>query len=72
MYVMAGPAAGIKDASGLYAHRDLLNDAAGGAGASIPGNGQECPTTSYLCTSLPGYDGPTGLGTPNGLAALKY
>ncbi|WP_335984183.1 S53 family peptidase [Streptomyces sp. CA2R106] len=72
MYVMAGPAAGIKDASGLYTHRDLLNDAAGGASASIPGNGQECPTTSYLCTSLPGYDGPTGLGTPNGLAALKY
>jgi subtilase family serine protease len=23
---------------------------------------------SYICTSLPGYDGPTGLGTPRGLA----
>jgi hypothetical protein len=21
---------------------------------------------SYLCTAGPGYDGPTGLGTPNG------
>lgn len=25
---------------------------------------------SYLCTALVGYDGPTGLGTPNGLGAF--
>ena len=25
---------------------------------------------AYLCTAGPGYDGPTGLGTPNGLAAF--
>jgi subtilase family serine protease len=25
---------------------------------------------SYLCTALAGYDGPTGLGTPNGAAAF--
>lgn len=25
---------------------------------------------SYLCTAGPGYDGPTGLGTPNGTAAF--
>lgn len=25
---------------------------------------------SYLCTSVPGYDGPTGLGTPNGVGAF--
>jgi subtilase family serine protease len=25
---------------------------------------------SYLCTSLPGYDGPTGLGSPNGTGAF--
>jgi hypothetical protein len=24
----------------------------------------------YLCTAGKGYDGPTGLGTPNGLGAL--
>jgi len=72
MYVMAGPAADIKDASGLYAHRDHLNDVAGGASVSIPGSGHECPVTSYLCTSLPGYDAPTGLGSPNGLASLRY
>lgn len=22
----------------------------------------------YICTSVPGYDGPTGPGTPNGVA----
>jgi subtilase family serine protease len=27
-------------------------------------------TTSYLCTGVVGYDGPTGLGTPNGSAAF--
>ena len=25
---------------------------------------------SYLCTAVVGYDGPTGLGTPNGVAAF--
>jgi hypothetical protein len=25
---------------------------------------------SYLCTSGAGYDGPTGLGTPNGTGAF--
>jgi hypothetical protein len=24
----------------------------------------------YLCTAEPGYDGPTGLGTPNGISGL--
>ena len=25
---------------------------------------------SYLCAAGPGYDGPTGLGTPNGINAF--
>ena len=25
----------------------------------------------YLCTALPGYDGPTGIGSPSGLAAFR-
>ena len=28
-------------------------------------------TPAYLCTAGPGYDGPTGLGTPDGLAAFR-
>ncbi|WP_237405140.1 S53 family peptidase [Actinacidiphila reveromycinica] len=71
MYVMAGPAPGIDGASGLYAHRGELNDVVGGPGVSIPGSGQECPATSGMCAALKGYDAPTGLGSPNGLAALR-
>jgi len=29
-----------------------------------------CTGQTYLCHGLPGYDGPTGLGTPNGTAAF--
>ena len=25
----------------------------------------------YLCTGSPGYDGPTGLGTPNSVGAFR-
>jgi subtilase family serine protease len=69
MYALAGHTDKVRDASGLYAHRDDLNDVVGGS-TSRPGDGQECPTTSYLCTAVRGYDGPTGLGTPNGLGAF--
>jgi hypothetical protein len=27
-------------------------------------------STKYLCTAGPGYDGPTGLGTPNGIGGF--
>lgn len=35
----------------------------------IDGNDGTCLPT-YLCTAVPGYDGPTGWGTPNGLGAF--
>lgn len=35
----------------------------------ISGNNGSCGV-SYLCTSVSGYDGPTGLGTPNGTSAF--
>ena len=33
------------------------------------GSNGSCGGT-YLCTAVSGYDGPTGLGTPNGAAAF--
>jgi subtilase family serine protease len=45
-------------ASYLYAHPSFLYDVTAGQTAST--------CTSYLCRSGTGYDGPTGLGTPNG------
>ncbi len=61
-YVLAGNTSSVSDASGLYAHASLLHDVTSGS------NGSYCG--SYLCQAGPGYDGPTGLGTPNGLAAF--
>ncbi len=59
LYGIAGNGAG---ASVAYAHTTSLFDVVGGA------NGTCSP--SYLCTAVPGYDGPTGLGTPDGDGAF--
>ena len=62
IYALAGNADQVSDASGLYADRNQLNDIVGGSNGS-------CANT-YLCTAKAGYDGPTGLGTPNGIGAF--
>jgi subtilase family serine protease len=63
VYALAGaPAAGTNPASFPYAHTAALNDVTTGATASC--------SPSYLCTAGPGFDGPTGLGTPSGTAAF--
>jgi hypothetical protein len=46
------------DLRDLYRHPEELYDVTSGS------NGTNCSGT-YLCTAVPGYDGPTGLGTPN-------
>ncbi|MDJ0344291.1 putative Ig domain-containing protein [Streptomyces sp. H10-C2] len=62
VYALAGtPASGTYPSSYPYAHASSLNDVTSGANGSC-GN--------YLCTAQAGYDGPTGLGTPNGTAAF--
>ncbi|MEV0410697.1 putative Ig domain-containing protein [Streptomyces sp. NPDC050448] len=63
VYALAGtPAAGSYPSSYPYAHTSSLNDVTSGANGSCG--------SSYLCTAKSGYDGPTGLGTPNGTAAF--
>jgi hypothetical protein len=49
------------DRSAPYGNPNALHDVSGGSNGS-------CGT--YLCNAVAGYDGPTGLGTPNGLAAF--
>ena len=62
VYALAGtPSSGSNPASFPYAHTSSLNDVTSGA------NG-DCG--SYLCEAGSGYDGPTGLGTPNGTTAF--
>jgi subtilase family serine protease len=45
-----------------YQHTSALNDVTSGSNGSC--------SPSYLCTAQAGYDGPTGLGTPNGTTAF--
>jgi subtilase family serine protease len=45
-------------AATIYANSNQLNDVTSGSNGSCGG--------TYFCTAGPGYDGPTGLGTPNG------
>ena len=50
------------DASYAYSNTSALWDIQSGA--------DRAGCTSYLCKAGPGYDGPTGLGTPHGLNAF--
>ncbi len=63
VYALAGNGATQDAAKGLYANlgKTTLYDVIGGA------NGTCSPT--YLCTAVKGYDGPTGVGTPQGVGA---
>ncbi len=62
VYALAGNGAAIATPSYAYAHRSALFDVTSGSNGNCGG--------SYLCTAFTGYDGPTGLGTPNGLGAF--
>lgn len=62
VYALAGNAASTVYGSYPYSHTSALNDVVSGSNGSCGG--------SYLCTARPGYDGPTGLGTPNGVGAF--
>jgi hypothetical protein len=64
-WALAGtPAAGSYPASYLYAHTSGVNDITTGS------DGTCAPSPAYFCTAGPGYDGPTGVGTPATAAAL--
>jgi subtilase family serine protease len=62
VYALAGNTASITYGSYPYSHTSALNDVTSGNNGSCAG--------SYLCTAGAGYDGPTGLGTPNGTGAF--
>jgi len=49
-------------ASGLYANASLLNDVTSGSNGTC--------SVAYFCNAGANYDGPTGLGTPNGPGAF--
>ena len=53
---------GVTMSSDPYSHTGSLFDVLSGSNGACGG--------TYLCTGVAGYDGPTGLGTPNGAAAF--
>jgi N-acetylneuraminic acid mutarotase len=62
-FALAGtPVAGTYPSSYPYADTTALNDVTSGSNGSC--------TPAYLCTAGTGYDGPTGNGTPDGVAAF--
>jgi N-acetylneuraminic acid mutarotase len=77
VYALAGrPTAGTYPSSYPYETSGALNDVTDGNDASCAsdvgcgfGATPAC-TPSYACQAGPGYDGPTGLGTPDGVAAF--
>jgi subtilase family serine protease len=64
VYALAGNAKSVVYGSYPYSHTSGLFDVTSGSNMT--------PTTTcgYLCQAGPGYDGPTGLGTPNGVAGF--
>ena len=64
VYALAGtPGPADTPASYPYAHTTSLRDVTSGSNGT-------CHKAAYLCTAGPGYDGPTGLGTPQGTGAF--
>ena len=62
VYADAGTPTASYPSADPYAHPSALNNVTSGS------NGSCSPT--YLCTGGVGYNGPTGIGTPNGTAAF--
>ena len=61
VYALAGNGSSIDNGSYPYSHTSGLNDVTSGSNGSC-GN--------ILCNAAAGWDGPTGLGTPNGTSAF--
>jgi hypothetical protein len=62
-YALGGNA-GATPADDIYTHTSDFYDVTSGKDAS------SC-SPAYLCTAETGYDGPTGIGTPDGIAGLE-
>lgn len=61
VYALSGNTTGVANST-PYSNTTNLHDVTTGSNGSCGG--------SYLCTATIGYDGPTGLGTPNGTGAF--
>jgi subtilase family serine protease len=72
VYALSPNSGSINDARSLYAHASSFNDV-------VSGNDGPCTPTppytvdytgTFVCDAGPGFDGPTGNGTPNGIGGF--
>ena len=69
VYSLAGNASSVTYAAQLpYGSPSSLFDVTSGSNGKCT-RGRNT-SSKYLCTAMPGYDGPTGLGTPNGTSGF--
>jgi subtilase family serine protease len=62
VYALANNTASVDDGSYVWSHHTGLYDVTTGSNGACP--------VSQWCAARPGWDGPTGWGTPNGVAAF--
>lgn len=66
----AGNAGRINGPQQIWTHRADFYDQTVGNNVYAPVSGFCASSIHYICNAVKGYDGPTGFGTPNGLAGL--
>ncbi len=72
VYALAGGVpSGVQGNTIPYAHASSLHDVTSGSNGSCGSTGKgKNAIVSALCNAVAGFDGPTGLGTPNGIGAF--
>jgi subtilase family serine protease len=70
VYAVGGSKSQTYAANWPYTNTAALFDVTSGSNGRCTTGRNKSSGGAYLCTSGPGYDGPTGLGTPNGAGAF--
>ena len=70
MFALAGNASSRHAAQEIWQHHASLDDVVKGSNIDQSVTGPCASSVTYICVAGPGYDGPTGWGTPNGTGAL--
>jgi hypothetical protein len=70
VFGLSGNASSRHSAQELWGAKSGFNDVTSGTNFYKPIGGKCASKVKYICTAGPGYDGPTGLGTPSGTSAF--
>jgi subtilase family serine protease len=70
VYALAGNAGSVTYGSAPYSNTAALNDVTSGSNGSCGSGLRHRSANTALCQAGAGWDGPTGLGTPNGTGAF--